>query len=170
MDRQARTVTLRRAGEADIPRLVDLWMEMMARHHEFEPRMVLAPTAPAAYHSYLLLHCRNPKSIVALAEVEGETVGFCCAYVCLNLPMFAPPEFGFISDLLVTAAKQRAGIGTALFDHVVEWFKGRGAGCVQLQVYHQNALGEAFWRSKGFTPFFERMWLDVLPGARNSAH
>ena len=153
---------LRRAGDEDLPRLVEIWMEMMRTHHEFEPRMMLSRAAGPAYQSYLTLHCRSAKSIVALDEEEGAgIVAFCCAYMCLNLPMFDPPEFGYISDLVVTPAWQGHGIGTALLDHVTDWFKRYDLKCMQLQVYHHNEKGQQFWRSKGYESFVERLWLDV---------
>ena len=111
---------LRRATEDDLPRLVELWMEMMHDHHAFEPRMVLTKFADSAYQSYLLLHMRSAKSLVVLDEQEEGIVAFCCAYICQNLPMFEPSEFGYISDLVVTASWQSKGIGTTLLKYVKE--------------------------------------------------
>ncbi len=154
-------IQLRKANESDLPRLVDLWMEMMGQHHEFEPRMELTALAPSAYRSYLLLHLRSPKSLVALIE-DGEKVqGFCCAYVCNNLPMFKPSEFGYLSDIYVAPDLQRQGVGTQLLDYVSDWLKGVGITCLQLQVYRKNEKGRRFWEKKGFEPYFDRMWRDL---------
>ena len=136
-------------------------MEMMRQHSAFEPRVVLTPNAPSFYKDYLLRHIRSPKSIVVLAEEEGRIVGFCCAYMCQNLPMFSPSEFGYVSDLAVTEDYQKKGIGSAILQNVTNWFKRYDIDCIQLQVYSQNALGRKFWQSKGFTSFVERHWLDI---------
>jgi GNAT superfamily N-acetyltransferase len=152
---------LRRATEEDLPRLVELWMEMMNDHHDFEPRMELSKVADSAYQSYLLLHTRSAKSLIVLDEQDEGIVGFCCAYICQNLPMFEPSEFGYISDLAVTAAWQAKGIGTSLLKYTEEWFKKYNMNSLHLQVYSKNRKGKRFWEGKGFEPFVERLWLDL---------
>lgn len=154
-------MTLRQASASDLPRLVELWLEMMEEHHAFEPRMVLTSVAPATYRTYLQLHLQSPRSMVVLDEADGETRGFCCAYVCQNLPMFAPAEFGYVSDLAVAAPYRGRGIGTELLEHVKKWFRSFGIECLQLQVYSNNERGREFWKSKGFTCYVERHWLDL---------
>ena len=149
------------AREGDVPCLVDLWLDMMRDHEGFEPRLRLTSAAGFAYQSYLTLHLRSPKSIVVLAREGGRTAGFCCAYVCQNLPMFLPAEFGYVSDLFVLPDFRRQGAGTALLSRVTEFFRAAGVACAQLQVYRQNESGRAFWEGKGFEPFFDRMWLDL---------
>jgi len=151
----------REASEEDLPRLVELWSEMMRQHREFEPRVELTPIAPAAYQSYLLAHCRGAKSLILIAENEEGIQGFCCAYVCQNLPMLAPGEFGYISDMYVAPAFQSQGIGSEMLARIRSWFQERGQKSIQLQVYRENEKGIAFWKAKGFRPFFERMWLDI---------
>lgn len=154
-------IQLRKANEDDLPRLVDLWMEMMAQHHKFEPRIELTRLAPSAYRSYLLLHLRSPKSIVILVENAQGIHGFCCAYICNNLPMFKPSEFGYLSDIYITESLQRQGVGSQLLDFVSGWLKEIGIKCLQLQVYRKNEKGHQFWKNKGFEPYFDRMWLNL---------
>jgi GNAT superfamily N-acetyltransferase len=154
-------IRLRLATEQDIPVIVDLWMRMMHEHEGFEERLELTRLAPAAYQSYLLMHSGKEKSHVAIAENDEGIQGFCCAYVSQNLPMFAPQQFGYVSDLFVVPALRGQGVGTSLVNHAREWFTSRGIRNMQLQVYTQNEKGLGFWKAKGFKPFFQRMWLDV---------
>ena len=149
------------AREEDVPALVELWLDMMRDHEAFEPKIRLSPSAGYAYQSYLALHLRSPKSIVVLARQGRRTVGFCCAYVCQNLPMFLPAEFGYVSDLFILPGFRRQGVGSALMDRVTGFFSQAGVACAQLQVYRRNQGGRAFWERRGFEPFFDRMWLDL---------
>lgn len=151
----------RRARESDLPRLVELWMDMMAEHGRFEPRVRLAPAASYAYESYLMLHLRSPKSLVFAATEGGVAEAFCCAYVCQNLPMFLPAQFGYLSDLFVAPAWRRQGVGRRLFREACAFCRAHGVGGMQLQVYHRNGPGRAFWDALGFEPFFGRMALDL---------
>ena len=159
--KSGRAVKIRRANDEDIPRAVELWLEMMRRHQEFDPRIDLSRTARAAYQSYLMLHARSEKSILLVAEDADGVQGFCCAYVCANLPMFTPPEFGLISDIYVRPEFRRQGLGTRMVRRVTDAFKKQGVRSAHLQVYHKNEKGKAFWRARGFEPFVDRMYLDL---------
>ena len=155
------SIVLRRATEDDLSSLADLWMAMMEEHRGFEPRLDLSRTAAASYRSYLMLHCRGPKSLVLLAEDGWDIQGYCCAYVCQNLPMFEPAEFGYISDLYVVPTVRGQGVGTQLLNHVQDWLRQCGVTCIQLQVYYRNERGKVFWQGRGYEPFFGRMWLGL---------
>jgi ribosomal protein S18 acetylase RimI-like enzyme len=157
----ATNVELRLANEKDLPAIADLWIEMMREHEAFEPRLRITPHAVYAYHSYLMLHVRGPKSVVVVMEDGGTIIGFCCAYVCQNLPMFLPAEFGYVSDIYVCPAYQHQGVGERLMRYIRQFFKGCGVQSVQLQVYRHNPKGQAFWKKQGFENFFDRMWLDL---------
>jgi GNAT superfamily N-acetyltransferase len=151
---------LRRADADDLSELVDLWMEMMRGHEAFDPRVVLTSSAPSDYQSYLAMHIRAPRSLVILTEEEGRIIGFCCAYVCQNLPMFTPAEFGFISDLAVTPDWQKRGIGSRMLEYVKDWLRRQDITCMQLQVYTNNASGKQFWHAKGLAPLWSAIgWI-----------
>lgn len=153
---------IRQATEADLATLTDLWMRMMGEHAAFEPRVRLAAAARPAYHCYLELHCRGPRSLVVLAEEDDKKIrGFCCAYVCQNLAMFLPSELGYVSDLYLAPEARGQGLGREMVGTVVEWFRSQGVSSVQLQVYRANGVGHEFWKAMGFEPFFDRMHLEL---------
>lgn len=150
-------VVLRRAKDAHLPAIAGLWMEMMEEHQAFEPRIRLSDTAFHAYQSYLMVHSRDEKSLLEIARSEKEVVGFCCSYICQNLPMFEPEQFGYISDLYVKPAYRHQGLGKRLLESAREFFRAWQLEFVQLQVYHHNAQGRVFWEKNGFQPVFHRL-------------
>ncbi|NQU43215.1 GNAT family N-acetyltransferase [bacterium] len=152
---------IRRARGEDISRLVDLWLAMMGEHEAFELRLEVTDVAGPAYQNYLLLHLRGVRSRLLVAEEEGRIIGFSCAYISQNLPMFAPAVFGYISDIYVLPEWQGQGVGKGLMRETTEYFRSLGVETVQLQVYEHNEKGKAFWKSLGFEPFFQRMWLNL---------
>ncbi len=154
-------VRLREAVEEDVPQVVRLWGEMMREHEGFESRLRLTENALPAYEVYLLMHLRSSRSLVLVAEWEEAVCGFCCAYVAQNLPMFEPPELGYISDLCVESGHRREGIGAALLEAARQWFRERQVLDLHLQVYVRNENGLGFWKSQGFEPFFQRMALKL---------
>ncbi len=155
-------VRLRDAIEEDVPQVVRLWGDMMREHEGFEARLRLSEKALPAYEMYLLMHLRSSRSLVRVAErEEGGVCGFCCAYVAQNLPMFEPPDLGYVSDLYVEPSRRREGIGRALLESVRLWFGERQIAELHLQVYVRNEKGLGFWKSQGFEAFFQRMVLRV---------
>ncbi|MFP4381657.1 MAG: N-acetyltransferase family protein [Candidatus Sumerlaeia bacterium] len=162
-------MNLRLATEKEIPTIVDMWMQMMDEHQGFDPRVRLSASARYSYESYVMLHIRGPKSMVIIAEKEGAgIVGFCCAYVCQNLPMFEPQEFGFISDIFVLPEHRKTGVGQAIVEKVRLFFRGFELENIQLQVYNRNERGMRFWKKCGFEPYFQRMCLELdYPGKRD---
>lgn len=154
---------IRAATEQDFSAILDLWNRMMAEHQAFDPRIRLAEGAEAAYRAYLAYHVRNDESRVGVAEAdESDSVAaFCLCSINRNLPMFLPPRYGYLSDLVVGDAVRRRGIGRALVLDARLWLRGHSIGSMQLQVYTENSGAAAFWRAMGFESFYDRMWLEV---------
>jgi GNAT superfamily N-acetyltransferase len=138
---------------------------MMQEHQEFDPRIHLADGAETAYRAYLGYHLSQADSRVGVACVEAPegrlVAGFYLAIVNRNLPMFMPPEYGYLSDLAVLPPYRRRGIGRALVGDLRQWLRSRKNSTIQLQYYVRNERPRAFWNSLGFQPYYERMWLDI---------
>jgi GNAT superfamily N-acetyltransferase len=154
-------VTIRPATADDLEAVVDLWLEMMAEHEAFDPRVRLSISARSAYRNYALYHIEREDAPVFVVEKRGEIIAYCLAYCARSLPMFRPSSYGFISDLVVGRAWRRQGLGTALLERVRAWFAGRGIRSLQLQVYSRNAPGLQFWQRVGFSPFVHGMWMGL---------
>jgi len=163
---------IRPAEPHDVPAIVRLWIDMMAEHTQFDPRVRLSAVASEAYAGYLEYHRKSDDSLCLVAELpDGLSIedpqdktriaAYCLAFLSHNPPMFEPTTFGFISDLAVARPFRRQGIGAALMDRVEKWMRGKGVGAIQLQVYSRNQPGAAFWKARRFTPYYNRMWLDL---------
>lgn len=64
-----------------------------------------------------------------------------------------------IDNLFVFPEFQRLGIGKALLDHVASWAQSRGAGHIEINVWHANTAGLSFFTNQGFTVRNQRMEL-----------
>jgi ribosomal protein S18 acetylase RimI-like enzyme len=154
-------IQIRRARVAEIDTLVNLWMVMMREHEELDPGIRLSPAAAEHYRSYLQMHMLDANAFVLVA-VEGQrAIGFALAMKCLNLPMFQPEQYGYVSDMMVLPSHRRLGIGQKMLDRLMDWFRQSGIRCLQLQVYSGNEDGRRFWQRAGFRDFLHRMWLDL---------
>ncbi len=155
------SVEIRQACDQDVENIAELWMNMMSEHRTFEPRLRLSKIARGAYENYLALQLRSPRSHVLIAIKDNTIQAFSCAYIAQNLPMFHPPEFGYISDVYVVPQYRQSGLGKKLIKLMHDWFTSQNLEVCQLQVYRQNQAGREFWSAMGYQPFFDRMWHDL---------
>lgn len=77
-----------------------------------------------------------------VAEWDGEPAGTatCTSYGTV---------LGWIGMLLVHPDHRRHGIGSALLEHCLAYFEGRGIGCVKLDA---TPLGQPLYQRHGFVP------------------
>ena len=92
---------------------------------------------------------------VMVAEAEGSVVGYALGSV--DKPMhFTYRRLGVLQACHVEAGHRRGGVGNALVDALLEWFRGRGIRAVDLGVLHANEAFR-FWRALGFREYYLKM-------------
>lgn len=158
-------ITIEEAQVGDVPDVLRIWVQMMAEHESFDPRIRMAPGSEGAYRAHLNYHVSQPDSRVSIAVAREDgarkVVGFCLVIINRNLPMFLPPHYGYLSDLAVAPTHRRRGAGRALVEDVKRWLKSKGVETIQLQAYVRNSRATAFWEALDFQPYYRRMWLDI---------
>ena len=164
-------ILYRNAVSGDIGPIIRLWKMMMDEHGKNDERIRLVDGSLEAYRAYVYHQLNNKEGMVMVAEAPDDSVvAYCLAIINRNLPIFHPPYYGYLSDLFVIPGWRRKGVATALLGQVSEWLKSGGIDSVQLQFYEFNVLGQLFWNSQGFTPYYTRMWLDleIYPGSMDN--
>lgn len=82
------------------------------------------------------------------AEVDGRVVGYVgIAYIF---------EEGEILNIAVAPEAQRKGVGQALLDYALDYFKNHGVDRATLEVRSSNDRAQNFYRKNGFKPFAVR--------------
>lgn len=155
-------VRVRPAGRQDEDALVALWLEYMQWHERCDPRLALAPGAPARWRDTLRLWMENSDMCVLVAESPaGEIVGFAIGMIRDNAPVLMPARFGYINDLAVTEAWRRRGIGRKLVHALFDWFIQNGVTTYRLNAAHRNPVAQAFWRSLGADDLLDVLWGEI---------
>jgi GNAT superfamily N-acetyltransferase len=98
---------------------------------------------------------KRDKSLVKVAEADGELVGYCIAVkdlhsydgVVLDITM----DSAYLWELYVPKQLHRKGIGTKLLEETIQYLKTIGKTRCYLSENYWNEEGKAFWKKKGFT-------------------
>ncbi len=151
---EGRAVTIRRAEEKDIPRVLALLTQILALHAALRPDIFIAGTTKYT-EGELLSVFRDENTPVYVAADEADAV-FGYAFCVLREPPFPntmrPRKTMFIDDLCVDEGLRGQGIGEALFRFVLEEAKRRGCADVTLNVWEGNARAKRFYEKMGMRP------------------
>ncbi len=126
----------------------DLLVELQGHLAAIDPYRIitLRDTYRDGYFTHAMNAVRKHTGKIFLALEEGSAEG---VVICLIPPYGEEskltttcPKCGFISDLVVTAAKRGKGMGTALLAHAERYFTEQGCEWMQFCVsaYNQSAL------------------------------
>ena len=121
-------------------------------HHGFDPKRFIPPGRNAAEHygRFLTGEIAGDDTIVLVAELDGEVVGYC--YAALEgkdwLSLRGPA--GAIYDILVDPAARGRGAGRRLLDAMLRTLAERGAPQVVLFTATQNEAAQRLFARAGF--------------------
>ncbi|MCS6998336.1 MAG: GNAT family N-acetyltransferase [Aquificaceae bacterium] len=134
---------LRRAEERDIKELLEVYLQGYKGLEEY------SYTHPEDAQAYLNWLFRRDVAGIWLAEEEGRVVGFLAS----DGNWFSKREgkvVGAIHELVVLPEYRRRGIGKALVEKALEYFKDRNLDRAELWVGDENRAAFDFYRKLGF--------------------
>lgn len=146
---------VRAAGLGDIDRIVELWAELVDFHLEFDPRYARHAGAEAGFAQWLRETIDDDDRLLLVVEVEGAVVGFTNGELASYPPCFAHRAHGYLDNMTVASGFRRRGLGTALLEAALAWFRAKGVPTVEGRVHLDNAAGMAFWRKTEFRPYMQ---------------
>ena len=150
-------ITIRKATIEDIPSVLKLWTRLMEFHRNLSKHFEPEDDAENVWESFARKQLDEQDSLLIVAEVGGNIIGFSLASIQSNIPVFKIKKYGVIYDFFVEEAFRKRGIGRKLFDFAREWFEQKGVEHLQLSVVHHNSVGQEFWRAMGFTDYLDRL-------------
>ena len=156
-------MVIRRATRADVDALGRLGALLMTVHYDFDRRRFLEPDehAAAGYGRYLVSQLDNKDSVIFVAELDGDVIGYCwCVIEPLSWKELRD-EAGFISDLALDPRARRQGAGTKLVEAAVSWFRERKLARVMLWTSTKNDPARRLFERAGFRSTMTEMTLDL---------
>lgn len=152
---------IRTARRQDAKPIGALWQALMDFHRARDPRFEFAPSAMREFEQHLIQMMRSRGARVYVAEAAGEVIGYTMGEIHTRKPIYPVGTYGFISDVVVDEAWRRKGVGRALAETLMAWFRQHGVTAIELFVAVANPVSDAFWRSLGFTDYLRLLRLDI---------
>jgi predicted N-acetyltransferase YhbS len=137
---------IRAATEEDVPRILELYEELVITTSEAEQNR--NPSLDDSRRVYAQIRAM-PGHELLVAEEEGEVIGSVVLLIVPNLSHRASP-WAVVVNLIVTQQQRRQGIGHQLMKDAIA--RAREAGCYEIQLSSNKTRDEAhrLYESLGF--------------------
>ena len=149
---------IRLAKQKDIPRLIDLLLQVGQVHHELRPDIF--PPRTLKYDEEYLTELLDEEVCPVFVAVEDDyVVGYC---FCALREYQGSAVVGvrrelYIDDLCVDENRRGQGIASKLYRHVMNYAKERGCKAVTLNVWCGNDNAMRFYEKMGMRPRYITM-------------
>lgn len=143
-------LTIRRATEADLPRIVALLSQLALGDDRDVPVEPLPESYRAAFHKIQA----DTRQQLLVAEARGRVMATATLGIIPNLSHRGRP-WAFVEGLVVDSSGRRKGYGEALMRYAIE--EARRAGCYKVSLTSNKRRKEAhlFYQKLGFTASHE---------------
>ena len=148
---------VRQATEADLDSIVKLGMELIEYHVKFREYYRVKENFEETTRKFHLENITAEKTMLLVAEVSSEIVGFTLGRIRKTPPIFQIEEYGLVIGLYVKEEYRRKRIGEKLTRELLKWFKSKGMKRVEVSVDLKNKIGVSAWTKFGFEPDRYRM-------------
>ena len=144
-------MTIRKAQEKDIPRIIELLGQILQIHAEIRPDIFIPDTTKYTEQELAALLKDEKKPIYVAVNEEDVCMGYAFCQVkeqpfSNNMVQF---QSLFIDDLCVDRFARGQHIGESLFDYVKQEAKRMGCYEVTLIVWAGNISAEKFYEKMG---------------------
>ena len=146
---------IRRVEEKDIPRVMDLLLQVLTIHHNIRPDLFKADCRKYNERELYALF-DNPLRPVFVYEDDGGTVqgyAFCVLEQHPGNNILTDIKTLYIDDLCVDEKVRGRGIGKQLFEFVKAYARENGCHNLTLNVWEGNDSSIRFYESLGFKPY-----------------
>lgn len=150
------SVKIRHANEEDLQQIVRL-SEKLGRDESAMDSMVSPLPSEFQNPDWILKNIKGENTVVFVAEADGRLVGYSLGWV--SQPWSYRAKRGYICDCFVEKSYRRRGIGKALVNAMLGWFKNKGVECVEADVYSRNTPSLTLFKALGFEEVSKRLRL-----------
>lgn len=150
---------IRRAGDADIEAIRDLWREINDYHAQAAPHVFRQGESVPREQFEDWLHSGDNAFFVAVSD--GQVAGFvrCITRTTADSPLFVPRTYMVVDVLVVRADCRRQGIGGRLMERAHQWAGEQGIDQLEIGVWEFNNDARKLYEDLGYTTVSRKLWL-----------
>lgn len=146
---------IRKAQARDIPRLLDLLLQVNEIHHQGRPDLFKGPATKYSRQDLLQIIQNDQTPVFVYADQDTDTVlgyVFCLFKQEIASPLMTDIKTLYIDDLCVDEQARGRRIGRALYEYAVSFAREKGCYNLTLNVWALNDRALRFYRQCGLTP------------------
>lgn len=145
---------IRRACERDIPRIMELLVQVNMVHHNGRPDLFKGPATKYTADELraILKNDSTPVFVSTDGNDEVEGYAFCIQQQHVGSQLMTDVRTLYIDDLCVDERLRGQHIGKALYVHVLAYAKAQGCYNVTLNVWTCNPSAMRFYEGCGLIP------------------
>lgn len=150
-------MTIRRAEEADIPKLIDLLEQVLLVHHKARPDLFQEKGVKYTESELAELIADDNRPIFVYEDESGTVLGHMFTVIEESHAPKVSHKTLFIDDLCVDEAARGQKIGEQLYRFALQYAKEIGCYNLTLNVWSANKSAVRFYERQGLTPQETRM-------------
>ena len=146
--------TIRRAEERDIPRILELLVQVNMVHHEGRPDLFKGPATKYTGEQLktILKNEKTPVFVSVNEQDETEGYAFCILKQETDDNILTDIKTLYIDDLCVYEHLRGKHSGRELYEYVLGYAKAAGCYNVTLNVWSLNESARLFYEKCGLVP------------------
>ena len=147
-------LTIRRAVQADIPRLNELLRQVLELHHQGRPDLFLTGRKKFTDPQLQAILADQNQPVLVAADAQGQEIGyaFCQLQQRVGHNILTDIKTLYLEDLCVDERARAQGVGQQLFDAVTALAREKGCYNLALNVWACNEGALAFYEKNGMKP------------------
>ena len=145
---------VRRAETADIPRIMELLVQVDMVHHNGRPDIFKGPTTKYSEEQLAGIIRDESRPVFVYADEDGAVLGhaFCVHQQHIGDRVLTDIRTLYIDDICVDEQARGRHIGQALYEHVIAYAREQGYYNVTLNVWSCNPGAMRFYEKMGLVP------------------
>ena len=146
---------IRRAAAADIPGLNRMLYQVLTVHHQGRPDLFKPNCKKYTDAQLRTMLMDDTRPVFAAFGEQGKMLGyaFCILQDYLGDNVNTDRKTLYIDDICIDEPARGKHVGTALYEHVINYARSIGCYNVTLNVWTCNPGAEAFYRAMGMQPY-----------------
>jgi len=151
---------IRKATTHDIPKLLELTMELRKIERSFSERVACGEKTKAFFEEFFDKYLDDKDHVFLVAE-EKNIIGIAYGWKENIYPIYKNEYVGYIADVIVDEKERGKGIGKALVTALEEEFKKMGLKETKLNVFKNNIKAHSLWKEMGYEDLYVEMRKDL---------